>query len=538
MNDDTNREGVHREGGGQLPLRLALRRMTLLAVCLSMLLVGTWIGIMLSAPTTRAIDPRHSAPPEFNGSFRSIASAIEPAVVNISTVAAPAQQKRVGGDYGADQQNPDPDQPRRGSGSGIIVDPRGFILTNNHVIAGAERIKVKLADGTDQRATLIGSDPETDLAVVRINPTRPLRPVRLGDSDQMRVGDWVLAVGAPFGFEKTVTAGIISSTNRDSRDLYRRVGFQFFLQTDAAINRGNSGGPLINLSGEVIGINTAIATSTGDYNGVCFALPSSEALVVYQQLIRDGRVTRGFLGALTERVTPQIAELVGLSAARGAIVSNVSATMEVDGEKIESPAARAGLRVRDIILDLNGERIVDDGDLVRKVAATPVGTTARLLINRSGRELSLDVIIARRPNRNRRRAEFDGNTIRTPRPDEAATSPHSGKSSDGGRSEGLPGGRSPLGVRIESLTPLLAREKNLGNVRGCLVLRVEPGSVAEDAELLPGDVIEEVNWHPIRDNNSLKRELARVGSGEPIVFQVHRGSLEPVPRIFISLSKP
>lgn len=538
MNDDTNHEEVRRAGSDQLPLRIALRRMTLIAVSLLMLLVGTWIGVILSGPRLQAIASRNSPPPEFNGSFRSIVSEIEPAVVNISTVATPAAQKQISGDLESERQNRDSDQPRRGSGSGVIVDPRGFILTNNHVIAGAERIKVKLADGTDQRATLIGSDPETDLAVVRISPTRPLRSVRIGDSDQMRVGDWVLAVGAPFGFERTVTAGIISSTNRDSRDLYRRVGFQFFLQTDAAVNRGNSGGPLINLSGEVIGINTAIATSTGDYNGICFALPSSEALVVYQQLIRDGRVTRGFLGALTERVTPQIAELFGLPGARGAIVSNVSTMMEVDGEKIESPAARAGLRVRDIIVDLNGERIIDDGDLVRKVAATPVGTTARLLINRAGREVALNVIIGRRPNLNRRRSDFDGSSLRSPRPDETTLAPHSGKASDGAKSEGPSGGRNPLGIRIESLTPLLAREKNLGNVRGCLILRVEPGSVAEDAELQPGDVIEEVNWHQVRDNSALKRELSRIGSGEPIVFQVHRQSLEPVPRIFISLSKP
>jgi len=532
MNDVTDQLQVKAD----LSYRVAFRRMSIIALCLLMLLLGTWIGVLFSGAATEAVKPSHSAPPEFSGSFRSIASSIEPSVVNISTVIPSTPTNRDDEERQSGSKRSESDQVRRGSGSGVIVDSRGHILTNNHVIAGAGRIKVRLADGTDHRATLVGTDPETDLAVVRIAPPRPLQPVRLGDSDQMRVGDWVLAIGAPFGFEKTVTAGIISSTNRDSRDLYRRVGFQFFLQTDAAINRGNSGGPLINLSGEVIGINTAIATSTGDYNGICFALPSAEALTVCQQLIRDGRVTRGFLGALTERVTPQIAGVFGLPVARGAIVSNVSTMMEVDGQKIESPAARAGLRVRDVITDLNGERITDDGDLVRKIAATPVGTTARLRINRAGREISLDVVIGRRPNRHERgasAAEPGLNADRSRIPQGANPT----RLSDGANVDGAMGPH-PLGIRIESVSPLVARDKHLGSVRGCLVLRVEPGSVAEDAELQPGDVIEEVNRQPVRDNNGLKRELARIGSGQPIVFQVHRQSLEPVPRIFISLSKP
>lgn len=499
---------------------------SLVIIGLTMLLAGTWIGLTLSRfqPETRAWSP------ETSGSFAAIASVVEPSVVNITTVARSVSVIR-----SEDEAPPDDrltrlppaaaDQVRRGSGSGVIVDPRGYILTNNHVVAGAERIRVKLADGTDLRARLIGADRETDLAVVQVDPPRPLKAIRLGDSERMRVGDWVLAIGAPFGFAQTVTAGIISSTNRDSRDLYQRVGFQFFLQTDAAINRGNSGGPLINLSGEVIGINTAIATSTGDYNGICFALPAVEALQVYRQLISEGRVTRGFLGALTERVTPQIARVFGLAAARGAIISNVSTEMEVDGILVESPAARAGLRSQDIIINFNGESIVDDGDLVRKVAATRVGTPVPVRIIRNGQELTLTVTIGKRP-------------VTTPAP---ATTLEVLKNQrgEGQTLNSVPAStRNPLGIRVESITPQVARQKGLSTLRGCLILRVEPGSVAEDAELRPGDVIEEINRQPIRDNDGLKRVLNLLRPGEPIVFQVHRENLDPVPRIFISLSKP
>ena len=498
--------------------------MVVVALCLLMLLVGTWVGLILGRVDRRA----SAAPPELKSSFTEVASAIEPAVVNISTVTKPSdnQPGATGQDEDSTREGRAPsgrEMPKsgtkRGNGSGVIIDPSGYILTNNHVIEGADRIRVKLDDGTDLRAQLVGADRETDLAVIKIEPPRKLQAVRIGDSEKMRVGDWVLAIGAPFGFEQTVTAGIISSTNRDSNDLYHRVGFQFFLQTDAAINRGNSGGPLINLAGEVIGINTAIATSTGDYNGICFALPSSEALLVYRQLVRDGRVTRGFLGALTERVTPQIAKIFGLPVPNGAIVSNVSEKMEVDGAVVESPAARAGLKARDVIIEFNGDRIRDDGDLVRKVAVTPVGTSAPLRIYRAGKELTLTVTIGRRPGR------ISAETDRARR---VAADPSVSADRRG----------STLGIRIESITPQIARQKELGNLRGCLVLRVEPGSIADDAELKANDIIEEINRQPVRDNDGLKRILNQLRSGDPIVLQVYRENLNPVPRIFLSLSKP
>lgn len=508
------------EGQSSTDYRTAYLRLAVVALCLLMLLVGTWAGLVLGRVDRRA----SAAPPELKSSFTEVASAIEPAVVNISTVTKPSDNQPGASDQDEDstREGRAPsgrEMPKRGNGSGVIIDPSGYILTNNHVIEGADRIRVKLDDGTDLRAQRVGADRETDLAVIKIEPPHKLQAVRIGDSEKMRVGDWVLAIGAPFGFEQTVTAGIISSTNRDSNDLYHRVGFQFFLQTDAAINRGNSGGPLINLAGEVIGINTAIATSTGDYNGICFALPSSEALLVYRQLVSDGRVTRGFLGALTERVTPQIAKIFGLPVPDGAIVSNVSEKMEVDGAVVESPAARAGLKARDVIIEFNGDRIRDDGDLVRKVAVTPVGTSAPLRIYRAGKEMNLTVTIGRRPGR------ISAETDRARR-DPAELSASADRRG------------STLGIRIESITPQIARQKELGNLRGCLVLRVEPGSIADDAELKANDIIEEINRQPVRDNDGLKRILNQLRSGDPIVFQVYREKLNPVPRIFLSLSKP
>lgn len=502
--------------------RAAYRRAALLAAAVTLVAAGVWLGWMLSRSVEKARADEGEATSQLSSAFVEIARTVEPSVVNITTVTQPAAKPRGSGEPGGGRPSIDglpfvnSEPVRRGNGSGVIVDAQGYILTNNHVVQGADRIKVILYDGSELRARLIGADRETDLAVIKVDPQAPLKAARIGDSEKIRVGDWVLAIGSPFGFDQTVTAGIISAKERDSNDLYKRVGFQFFLQTDAAINRGNSGGPLINLAGEVIGINTAIATSTGDYNGICFALPSDEAISVYRQLVREGRVVRGFLGALTERVTPQIARVFGLPFTAGAIVSNVNETMEVDGKAVESPAAKAGLRPHDVIFEFRGERIKDDGDLVRKVASTPVGTQAPLRIFRQGEEMTLQVIIGRRPGG-------------IP---EKSISPT-------GLADSLEGPRpQSLGIRIESITPQVAREKQILSTRGCLVLRVEPGSVADDAELRANDIIESINRQPVKDNDDFKRVLNQLRSGDPVVLQVYRESLQPVPRIFISLNKP
>lgn len=500
--------------------RRSSRRATAIAIAAIFLALGVIVGGWLSRSPNSAKAGDGEVNSELSSAFVEIARAVEPSVVNVSTVTQPVQSPRLQNDLGIPRNSIEqfqfgPSEPaRRGNGSGVIVDSKGYILTNFHVIAGADRIKVRLYDGSEIPGKVIGSDRETDLAVVKVEPVVELRAARFGDSEKMRVGDWVLAIGSPFGFDQTVTAGIVSARERDSNEVHKKTTFQYFLQTDAAVNRGNSGGPLINLSGEVIGINTLIATATGDYNGISFAIPSSEAVGVYKQLVKQGQVIRGFLGAMTDRVTPQIAKIYGLPAARGAIISNIDKTVKVDGIVVESPAAKAGLKLNDVIVELRGERIKDDEDLVRRVASTPVGTTAPIKIYRDKREMTLSVVVGRRPGR-----DIPARA--------AATAINSG---DDLRKE-------TIGISFGNLTSLLSDGNDIDVTHGVLVVRVEPGSVADDAELRASDVIEAINRETVRDKEDFKRVLNRLKPGDPIVLQVYRKS-RANPHIFISFNKP
>lgn len=502
-----------------------MRRATLVAVAACFLALGVIAGVWISRDPQPAKADDGAVTTELSSAFIEIARRVEPAVVNISTVTQPPQPLRPQNELQAPRNSIDqfqfgPSEPaRRGNGSGVIVDPDGHILTNHHVISGADRIKVRLYDGTEIPGKVIGSDRETDLAVVKVEPAAPLDAARFGNSEKMRVGDWVLAIGSPFGFDQTVTAGIISALGRDSNDIYKKTGFQYFLQTDAAVNRGNSGGPLINLSGEVIGINTLIATTTGDYNGISFALPSSEAIAIYKQLVKQGRVIRGFLGAMTERVTPQIAKIYGLPSARGAIVSNVSSTVEVDGVAVVSPAAKAGLKQNDVIVEFRGDRIKDDADLIRRVASTVVGTKAAVKIYRDGREMTLSVVIGRRPGRD---------------PGDKPATLTANKDDDL-RADLR---KDNIGISIGNLTSQLALDRDLEITKGVMIVRVEPGSVADDADLKTNDIIEAINREPVGDKEDFKQVLNRLKPGDPIVLQVYRERLAPNPHIFISFNKP
>jgi serine protease Do len=500
--------------------RRSSRRAMLIAIAALFIALSAIAGVWLSRGSNPAKAGDGEVNSEFSSAFIEIARAVEPSVVNVSTVTQPAQTLRQQNELNTprnsiDQFESGQHEPAlRGNGSGVIVDPQGYILTNYHVISGADRIKVKFYDGSEIPGKVIGSDRETDLAVVKIAPVAEIRAARFGDSEKMRVGDWVLAIGSPFGFDQTVTAGIISAKDRDSKEVHNKVGFQYFLQTDAAVNHGNSGGPLINLSGEVIGINTLIATTTGDYNGISFAIPSSEAISVYKQLVKQGRVIRGFLGAMPERVTPQIAKIYGLPAPRGAIISNVEATVKVDGVTVESPAAKAGLKQNDVIVDYRGEPVKNNEDLLRRVAATPVGTTAPVKIYRDGRPMTLSVVIGRRPGR------------------EIITDPAAASASgDDLRKESM-------GIGIANLNSQLSLDADMEGAKGVLVKRVDSGSVADDAGLKANDVIETINREPLDDKEDFKRVLNRIKSGDPIVILVHRKGLAPYPRIFISLNKP
>ncbi|MEP7271229.1 MAG: Do family serine endopeptidase [Acidobacteriota bacterium] len=498
-------------------IRTQQSRAVVSAFVVCALSLGILLGHFLKHESHPVMAGTHDIPTELATAFVQIARRVEPSVVNISTVAqlpGSAGRERTSS---ADGQTPyEPSRPverevRRGNGSGVIVDDSGFILTNHHVIVGADRIKVKLFDGSEYSARLVGSDQDTDLAVIKIEPKNQLQNARLGDSERTQVGDWVLAIGSPFGLDQTVTAGIISAKDREAAELRNRPSFQHFLQTDAAINRGNSGGPLINLAGEVIGINAAIATSTGDYNGIGFAIPSEEAIQIYRQLSRGGRVKRGFLGIITDPVTPQIAKVYGVQPSRGAIISIVTDSYRVDGREVPTPAVRAGLRLGDVVTQYRGDAIRSNLDLVRRVAGTPVGTEVELKVTRNGQDLTLRTTVGMRPG---------SDTSREPGiiPDAAAET-------------------ATLGLDVANLPASAAKELDIQGISGVVVVRVEPGSPADDAELRRDDIIEEFNRQPVSTAIQFRRALDRLGSAQPIVLQVYRRKAG-APRRFVSLTNP
>src|SRR6267154_51311 len=345
-------------------------------------LAGIGIGAILAGHPAIAQDGPQSAaraPEALSASFVEIASRVEPAVVNIDTMQVSTDIAETDNEDKPErnQSNPFYDmlrrpQPRppRGVGSGFIIDSKGYVLTNNHVIDGATQIMIGLLTGERFRGKVVGIDKETDLAVIKIEAPHDLPVMKFGDSNAAQVGDWVLAIGSPFGLDQTVTAGIISKKERDTTT----SSFQRFLQTDAAINRGNSGGPLVNMHGEAIGVNSQIATLTGDYNGIGFALPSNEAKFVTEQVIAQGRVRRGFLGVRLEAVHAEFARVYHLTDAKGAVVVD----MPPDRSGEPTPAAKAGIQINDVIVEFNGQPVQDSNDLIAKVAATKVGQTVTL----------------------------------------------------------------------------------------------------------------------------------------------------------------
>jgi serine protease Do len=486
--------------------------------------VALSIGVILGAALhggNRVVAGRHVLPIELSSAFVEISRQVEPSVVNISTVSQPSMRA------GRSRESQELRSPldllpfsrergaRRGNGSGVIVDASGYILTNRHVIEGADRIRVKFHDGRELTATVVGSDIETDLAVLKVDSETRLEAARMGDSDQTRVGDWVLAIGSPFGLEETVTAGIVSARDREATELSSESRYQHFLQTDAAINRGNSGGPLINLAGEVIGINTAIATSTGDYNGIGFALPASEAIVVYQQLVKSGRVVRGFLGVYTDRVTPQIAKVFGLPAPRGAIITQVNERFEIDGRLTPTPAAAAGLRANDVVVEFNGASVKDEFDLIRRVAGSPVGQTVSLTYYRDGEVHSTMATIARRDGGE----EGENGTARPGSGDKAENKD-----------------KNALGLTLGNQTLPTRRPPPGTERKGVVVVNVDAGSIADDADMRRNDLIEKVNRENVTSVDEFYRVLSKFRKGDPVVLQVYRSQTPS--RRFISLDKP
>jgi len=403
-----------------------------------------------------------------------------------------------GGDGGTIRQ--------RSLGSGVIVDPKGYIVTNRHVVEKADRIRVKLQDeplatpGHD--AKLIGMDQETDLAVIKIEVDRPLPVAKLGNSDGMQVGDWVLAIGSPFGLQETVTAGIVSAKGRN---IVPNRQFQSFIQTDAAINPGNSGGPLVNMAGEVIGINTAILTETSSYAGVGFAMPSNTVVQVYNQLIGpDHRVARGSIGIeFAAQPSPAIARIYG----SGVTVSNVVAG---------SPAEQAGLKIGDTITAVDSKDVKSGDELVADIAARKPGSKAKLAFVRNGKKQDTTVTIADRSKlfASRLGEEEEGQGAEEPKP-------------------------SKFGLTVRNITPDLADRLNIPAGKGVVVQDVKQGSFAEDVGLNRGDVVLEVNKQPVNSPDDFTKIESALKSGQDAVFLVRpRGARAQDGTIFLAGTLP
>ena len=491
-------------------------RLWIAALAVACLVAGIGIGSILSGRTIVAQNEMQiaRAPEALSASFAEIARRVEPAVVNIETTQVQPEVAEKEEDKEDQSSNPlldmfrrAPRRPARGVGSGFIVSSKGYILTNHHVIEDATRIIVGLQSGEKYRGTVIGVDSETDVAVIKIDAPKDLPTVTLGDSNAAQVGDWVLAMGSPFGLDQTVTAGIISKKERESP--YFNV-FQRFLQTDAAINRGNSGGPLVNMRGEVIGMNSQIATSTGDYNGIGFALPANETNFVYKQLISQGRVKRGYLGITLESVHDEFAKVYGLSEARGAIITTVTPTES--GQP--TPASKAGFQPSDIIVELDGAPVTNAQDLIQRVASTPVGQTVTLGflrdVNGKFEKKSVSVALSERPSLNNR--EWNGAMKEQPK-------------------DVTPKGNAlRLGVTLAELTPQLIAEQHLTGVQGLYVKEVDPNGLMAELRVPPaglpalatGDVINRINRTAVTSLADFQRVLNGLKPGDPVVLNVTR----------------
>jgi serine protease Do len=471
------------------------------------------------------------SPKQLSNEFSRIAKELGPSVVNINTESTiknphrrrgqnPDDDDSGGGNGGMDDffnrffggqggpgGNGNADIRERSLGSGVIVDPKGYIVTNRHVVDKADRIRVRLQDdppGVQHDAKVVGEDQETDLAVIKIDMDRSVPTAKLGNSDSMQVGDWVLAIGSPFGQVGTVTAGIVSAKGRD---IVPGRQFQTFIQTDAAINPGNSGGPLVNMDGEVIGINTAILSETNAYAGVGFSLPSNTVAEVYNALIGpEHRVVRGSIGIMFDAVeNPAITRVYGSGS--GVTVSSV-----VPG----SPADQAGLKVGDTITTVDGKKVTKGAELVADIASRKPGAKVQLDFLRNGKKQDTTVTIADRSKLFAARLNDD----------------------DSGNDESAPK-QDKFGITIRRLTPEMAEKLDMPAGKGVIVQDVKPGSFAEDINLGRGDVILEVNKQPVNSEEDFAKVAAGLKSGQDVVFLVRpRGSTRQDGTIFVAGTLP
>jgi serine protease Do len=477
-----------------------ISRYQIVVVALVTMALGGLLGV---SPALFALDifgsskTQESSPTPPSGerlpSFAETAKAAKPAVVNISTTQKMEAQRRprpgpTPGPFGGD----DPfeeffrrffgERPpsARSLGSGFVISQDGYIVTNNHVIEGAETIEVRLTDHNEYQAKLIGTDDKTDIALIKIEPKGPLSVVTLGKSSDLQVGDWVVAIGNPFGLEQTVTAGIVSAKGR----VIGSGPYDDYIQTDASINPGNSGGPLLNLKSEVVGINTAIFSRTGGNIGIGFAIPIDMARSIIDQLKTTGKVTRGWLGVAIQQVTPELGKSFGLEEARGALVAEVTTG---------GPAEKVGIERGDIIVEFNGEEVKDSHELPAMVANTAVGSKAEVKVLRGGKEKRFTVNLGELPAQIAR----------------AGT----GEEQEEG-----------WGLTVADITPDIARRFQLESDKGVVITEVESDSPAGQAGLRPGDVIEEANRQTVSSVGDFTKAIEQGKGKETLLLLARRGT--------------
>ncbi len=456
---------------------------TAIAIFSIIVVGGVNMSVLAAKDTTVGLIPE---------SFSELAESARPGVVNIRTVKTTKGGGRVFrhffGDpfgrrdpfrefFGPGENEPSQEFKQRSLGSGFIIDRQGYIVTNNHVIEDADEIQVRLYDGKEFEAEVVGRDSKTDLALIKIKDASNLKPMKMGDSDALQVGTWVVAIGSPFGLEQTVTAGIVSAKGR----IIGSGPYDDFIQTDASINPGNSGGPLISLQGKVVGINTAIVASG---QGIGFAIPINMARDIVDQLKSKGEVTRGWLGVGIQDLTPELAEYYKLDRKDGVLVTHV-----FEGD----PADRGGIKVNDVIIAVNGETVNSSRDLSRKIAGLGVGKKTDITVLRNGKEKEVSIQTAKRE---------DQEMVARKEPES------SGK----------------LGLRVRNLEADVASRLGYGEgEKGVLVIEVQSGSKAEKAGIQQGDLIKEINRKPVASISEFSKQMDIVKKGGTIRLLMKRG---------------
>lgn len=445
-------------------------------------------GVGITRESGAAPDPATIMIP---ANFSELAKKISPAVVNIRTVKTVKGGGRVfkhfQGPFGKDDpfkeffdkffgEIPEQDYTQRSLGSGFIIDKDGFIVTNNHVTEGADKIRVKLANGMEFDAEIIGRDSKTDIALIKIKAKNHLPTVPLGDSDALTVGDWVIAVGSPFGLEHTVTAGIVSAKGR----VIGSGPYDDFIQTDASINPGNSGGPLISMGGKVVGINTAIIAGG---QGIGFAIPINMARTIIEQLKKYGQVTRGWLGVSIQDLTQELAEYYGVKDGKGALVGEV-----FEGD----PADKAGIKPEDIIIEVNGKKINDSRDLSRLIAEIPVDKKIPIKVLRNGKAKTLYAVIAKRTDDREKIAEKRPIT------------------------------ESGFGITVSDITPEIAHRYGLEDTEGVLIVKIDPNGTGAEAGLQVGDIIKEINRRSVRSAKEYRKRMKELKNEKKLRILVRR----------------